>query len=81
METAPGGASQTVVVPAEVIFCAGVVFPAGVVFLQLLVDRLSWEKPVLGWATYRGMDRLWPRIRSEGILKDFQQVRVLKMVE
>ncbi len=37
--------------------------------------------PVLSWATYHGMDKVWNRIQEDDILRPFQSARILQMVE
>merc|ERR1719500_2456317 len=55
--------------------------PDGEEFLKSLTALVPGATPVLGWATYHGMDQVWARMTADNILKDFQSVRVVRVVE
>ena len=46
-------------------------------FLDMLSHHLPAAAPVLGWATHAGLDSVWGRVRADGVLKPFQQVRLV----
>jgi len=50
-------------------------------FLNSLIDLVPGATPVLGWATYHGMDKVWNRMENEEILRDFQTSRLVRVVE
>merc|ERR1719495_775983 len=50
-------------------------------FLTSLAALVPGATPVLGWATYHGMDKVWARVSNDNILKDFQTSRVVRVVE
>jgi len=50
-------------------------------FLTSLAALVPGATPVLGWATYHGMDKVWTRVNNDNILKEFQTSRVVRVVE
>jgi len=50
-------------------------------FLTSLSALVPGATPVLGWATYHGMDKVWARVDNDNILKEFQTSRVVRVVE
>merc|ERR1719228_2241841 len=50
-------------------------------FLSSLTVLVPGATPVLGWATFHGMDKVWKRMENDQILKEFQTSRIVRVVE
>ena len=50
-------------------------------FLDLLKENIPFVTGVIGWETYHGMDQVWRRIEDEGLLLNFQLLRIVGLID
>ena len=50
-------------------------------FLDILNKNISFVTGVIGWETYHGMDQVWRRIEDEGLLLNFQLLRLINIID
>ena len=50
-------------------------------FLDLLHENNPFVTGVIGWETYHGMDQVWGRIEDEGLLLNFQLLRIIGLID
>ena len=50
-------------------------------FLDLLKENVPFVTGVIGWETYHGMDQVWRRIEDEGLLLNFQLLRIVGLID
>ena len=50
-------------------------------FLDLLHESIPFVTGVIGWETYHGMDQVWRRIEDEGLLLNFQLLRIIGLMD
>jgi len=49
--------------------------------LDFLNENVPFVTSVIGWETYHGMDQVWRRIEDEGLLLDFQLLRLIGLID
>ena len=49
--------------------------------LDFLNENVPFVTSVIGWETYHGMDQVWRRIKDEGLLLDFQLLRLIGLID
>lgn len=49
--------------------------------LDLINENVPFVTSVIGWETYHGMDQVWRRIEDEGLLLDFQLLRLIGLID
>jgi len=50
-------------------------------YLQLLNKTVPSSIPVIGYNIFHGMDQVWKRIEGENLLLNFQQLRLISIIE
>ena len=46
-----------------------------------LHESIPFVTGVIGWETYHGMDQVWRRIEDEGLLLNFQLLRIIGLID
>lgn len=50
-------------------------------YFDLLQQKFPAGIPVVGWTTFHGMDQIWSRIKSESLLLNFQELRMISIID
>ena len=50
-------------------------------YMDLLDQKFPAGIPVIGWKSFHGMDQIWSRIKSESLLLNFQQLRMINIID